>query len=96
MSGPDDPIPARVLLIRHGESTWNAAGRWQGHADPPLSTTGMAQARAAAPALVDIDVVWCSDLVRARQTADLCAPPDVVVHTEVLLRERHVGAWTGL
>ncbi|HSO96910.1 MAG TPA: histidine phosphatase family protein, partial [Acidimicrobiia bacterium] len=85
-----------LLLVRHGESTWNAAGRWQGHADPPLSTTGMSQARAAAPAVVDVRVVWCSDLVRARHTAELCAPAGVVVQAEPLLRERHVGAWTGL
>lgn len=71
-------------------------GRWQGHADPPLSTTGVAQARAAAPTLTRIDAVWCSDLIRARQTAELCAPAGVAVHADLRLRERDVGRWTGL
>ncbi len=48
---PGQVSPVPLLLIRHGESTWNAARRWQGHADPPLSETGRAQARAAASAL---------------------------------------------
>jgi len=86
----------RLLLLRHGESTWNAAGRWQGRADPPLSTTGVAQARAAAGALTGIDGVWCSDLLRARQTAELCAPAAVTVHADPRLAERDVGRWTGL
>ncbi|MCB0988696.1 MAG: histidine phosphatase family protein, partial [Acidimicrobiales bacterium] len=34
----------RILLVRHGESTWNADGRWQGQADPPLSDLGRSQA----------------------------------------------------
>ena len=86
----------RLLLLRHGESTWNTVGRWQGRADPPLSTTGGAQARAAAPALTGMDAVWCSDLIRARQTAELCAPAGVAVHADPRLRERDVGRWTGL
>jgi len=95
--GAERPHPfVRLLLLRHGESTWNAVGRWQGHADPPLSTIGAVQARAAAPALKGIDAVWCSDLIRARQTAELCAPPGVTVRTDPRLRERDVGQWTGL
>jgi probable phosphoglycerate mutase len=96
VSGPTQPTFAHILLVRHGESTWNAERRWQGHADPPLSTTGAAQARAAAPALTGIDAVWCSDLIRARQTAELCAPAGLVAHADPLLRERDVGEWTGL
>ncbi|MGZ4756794.1 MAG: histidine phosphatase family protein, partial [Acidimicrobiia bacterium] len=34
------PNRVRILLARHGQSTWNAAGRWQGRADPPLSELG--------------------------------------------------------
>jgi probable phosphoglycerate mutase len=86
----------RVLLVRHGESTWNADGRWQGHADPPLSDMGVAQARAASSDVARVDAVWCSDLVRARQTAELCAPTGVPVNKDPRLRERDVGAWTGL
>ena len=42
---------SRLWLIRHAESTWNAAGRWQGQADPPLSEKGRAQARQLAESL---------------------------------------------
>jgi probable phosphoglycerate mutase len=90
-----DPV-VHLLLLRHGESTWNADGRWQGRADPPLSTTGDAQARAAAAALTGIDEVWCSDLIRARRTAELCAPAGVTVRADPRLAERDVGGWTGL
>ncbi len=65
---------SRVLLVRHGESTWNAAGRWQGQADPPLSARGEAQARAAAPALAALGpfaAVYASPLRRALRTAQL-------------------------
>ncbi len=85
-----------MLLVRHGESTWNADGRWQGHADPPLSEAGMGQARAAASAVAPFGAVWSSDLLRARQTAGLCAPRGVTVTEDPRLRERDVGEWTGL
>jgi broad specificity phosphatase PhoE len=89
----------RVLLIRHGQSTWNADGRWQGHADPPLSELGEAQATAAAEHVAGVDVVISSDLERARRTAEILAaavggPGAVVV--EPRLRERDAGEWTGL
>ncbi len=40
-----------VILVRHGQTAWNAAGRWMGHADPPLDETGRRQAQALGPAL---------------------------------------------
>ena len=91
----------RLLLVRHGESTWNAERRWQGQADPPLSPRGEAQARAAAlavTALGPFDSVRCSPLQRARRTAELVAsgaglPAPVPL---VGLEERGAGAWTGL
>ena len=86
----------RLLLVRHGESTWNAERRWQGQADPPLSAHGIRQARAAAPVLDGAGTIWASDLQRARQTAELLAGPDGTVELDARLRERHVGAWTGL
>ncbi|MGH8984507.1 MAG: histidine phosphatase family protein [Acidimicrobiia bacterium] len=90
--------PTRLLLVRHGESTWNVAGRWQGQADPPLSDLGERQAAAAAVALTDPpDAVWTSDLARARRTAELLAEPHrLVLRADARLRERDVGEWSGL
>src|SRR4051812_40351680 len=51
----------RIALVRHGQSTWNAEGRWQGQADPPLSPLGEAQAAAAAGACPVVDAVVTSD-----------------------------------
>lgn len=89
---------SRVLLVRHGQSVWNAEGRWQGQADPALSEVGAAQARAAARHLDGVAAVATSDLARARTTAEILAAEldvgPVVVDTG--LRERHVGAWQGL
>ena len=89
---------ARLLLVRHGESTWNAEGRWQGWADAPLSDLGRGQAEAAAPAAAPVDAVVSSDLERARVTAELMAAVLEVdgVHVEPGLRERDVGDFTGL
>ena len=62
----------RLILLRHGESNWNAEGRMQGTADPPLSAAGRAEARELAPLLDGLrpDAVVTSDLRRARQTAE--------------------------
>ncbi|HSJ73820.1 MAG TPA: histidine phosphatase family protein [Miltoncostaeaceae bacterium] len=85
----------RLILLRHGESTWNAQGRMQGTADPPLSDAGRAQARALAPLLAGLepDAVVTSDLRRARQTADelglAAAEPDP------RWREAGLGRWVG-
>jgi probable phosphoglycerate mutase len=86
---------ARFLLIRHAESTWNAAGRWQGHGDPPLSPAGRQQA--AALAEQGIDVLIASDLARSAQTAAILgARWGVVPRFDARLREIEIGAWTGL
>jgi broad specificity phosphatase PhoE len=88
----------RLLLVRHGQSTWNAEERWQGHADPPLSPLGERQARAAARATAALAplALISSDLTRARQTAELITPDGLVLAIEPALRERDVGEWTGL
>ena len=93
---------ASLLLVRHGESTWNADRRWQGWADPPLSPLGEEQAREAVPRLrgSGFVAVFSSDLLRARQTAAILADglglraADVAVEAD--LRERNVGEWSGL
>jgi broad specificity phosphatase PhoE len=94
-------VPRRLLLVRHGESTWNAVSRWQGQADPPLSPFGERQAEDAGALLAEIaefTAVWASNLVRARRTADLIAKHLGIayVREEPRLRERDVGAWSGL
>jgi len=88
----------RIVLVRHGESVWNAEGRWQGQADPPLTDRGREQARAAAPALPTIGALVASDLQRARETAELLAEPfgDLPVGVDRDLRERDAGAFSGL
>lgn len=91
---------ARLLLIRHGQSTWNAEGRWQGWADPPLSALGGTQARRAANRLAEagLTAVVSSDLARARQTAEAMAEHLglSMPATEAGLRERDIGDWSGL
>ena len=89
----------RLFLVRHGESIWNAEGRWQGQADPPLSPLGERQAEAAARGLTEtVDAVWTSDLVRAARTAEILAAglDRDLPRPEVRLREREVGEWSGL
>jgi broad specificity phosphatase PhoE len=82
--------------VRHGQSTWNADGRWQGQEDPPLSELGERQAVEAAGHLDPPDAVWASDLVRARRTAEtLASHHGVEVAVDARLRERHAGPWQG-
>jgi probable phosphoglycerate mutase len=91
--------PPELLLIRHGESEWNARGLWQGHADPPLSPDGWSQAEALVNALAGeaIDRIEASDLRRARQTAEpLAAARGLAIRTDPLYRELDLGEWSGL
>jgi broad specificity phosphatase PhoE len=86
-------------LIRHAESEWNAAGRWQGHADPPLSARGRAQARTAAGNLTNsrVEVLLCSDLQRAVETAAAVGEAlGLEPMPDARLREIDIGAWEGL
>jgi probable phosphoglycerate mutase len=85
-----------VLLLRHGQSTWNAERRWQGRADPPLSELGRRQAAAAR--ISDVDVVVSSPLVRAHETARIVAASigRTVAEVHADLQEREAGEWTGL
>lgn len=91
-------MPSRLLLVRHGQSEWNAVGRWQGQADPPLSDLGRQQARAAAKAIEGVDAVFTSDLTRAAETARIIAEDIGVgpVIPDPGLRERDAGEWSGL
>ncbi len=91
----------KLCLIRHGETSWNAEKRLQGHTDIPLNATGMLQACQMAQALKDIkltfDVLYTSDLKRAVDTANAVIElfgVDAVADSE--LRERHFGVLQGL
>jgi broad specificity phosphatase PhoE len=85
----------RLLLVRHGETAWNAEHRLQGDHDVPLSDTGRAQARALGP-LVSThspSVVVASPLARARETAELLGHPPA--SCDPRWQEAHLGEWTG-
>jgi broad specificity phosphatase PhoE len=96
--GSDATPPTRLLLVRHGQSEWNADGRWQGQADPPLTDLGRRQALEAARAVGAVDGVWASDLQRAAETAAIIAEQigvgPVIVDPD--LRERDAGEFSGL
>jgi probable phosphoglycerate mutase len=88
-----------IILIRHGETAWNAERRLQGHLDIPLNPEGERQAKLLAEALAPepIDLIVSSDLQRARQTAQAVATlRNMPVHVEPGLRERCYGGFEGL
>jgi alpha-ribazole phosphatase len=88
-----------LLLARHGETDWNRARRWQGHADRPLTARGRMQAADLAARLADIplDAVYSSDLRRARETAEPVATTHGLKLVQLPeLREVNVGSWQGL
>jgi broad specificity phosphatase PhoE len=92
-------VTRRLVLVRHGQTAWNALWKAQGHADISLDDTGRTQARAAAPHLAGTNPVgiWSSDLARARETAEIFAEAcGVPVMTDPRLREYDVGVRSGL
>ena len=94
---------ALMVLLRHGQSVWNAENRFTGWVDVDLSPKGIIEAEAAGDELADIcfDVVHTSALMRAQRTAAIVMernrgsnnPP---VHRDERLNERHYGALQGL
>ncbi|MDF2979850.1 MAG: fructose-2,6-bisphosphatase [Actinomycetospora sp.] len=89
----------RLVLARHGRTTWNAESRMQGRLDPDLDDSGRAQALAAAPLLAAYEPVLlvASDQVRAWRTAEAVAKEAALVpRPEPRLRETSVGEWEGL
>lgn len=94
-----DGLITRVLAVRHGETSWNIAGRMQGHLDSDLDASGRAQADALGRRLAGqtIHHVYASDLGRAVETAQRIAVS--TGHRFALepgLRERHLGLFQGL
>ncbi|WP_407319503.1 histidine phosphatase family protein [Isoptericola halotolerans] len=70
----------RLVLLRHGETTWSAAGKHTGRTDLPLTTAGEREARDAGRRLAGLEpaVVYCSPLLRARRTAELAGFTEAV------------------
>jgi len=88
-----------LLLVRHGETDWNAEGRLQGHTDTPLNDYGRRQAAALAEELAGdgIAAIYASDLSRARETAEILGGRiGLPVTVETDLREKNWGSWEGL
>jgi len=92
------PPATRILVLRHGQSEWNALGKWQGQADPPLTDAGREQAYRAAELLGQFDLIATSDLQRAHETAAIISNTLGIgpVIVDERLRETHVGEWEGL
>lgn len=87
------------LIIRHGETDWNVAGRLQGWRDSPLSAAGRAQAGAVAERLAGeaIDALVASDLGRTQATAaPIAAGLGLAIESDPRLRERCYGVLEGL
>ena len=109
MSGaPDDhdtsverltPVVRRLILLRHGQTEYNATSRMQGQLDTDLSDLGVRQAKSAAAALAERNpmLIRSSDLRRARDTAEaLAVLTGLPVETDQRLRETHLGEWQGM
>jgi probable phosphoglycerate mutase len=89
----------RLVLWRHGRTSWNAEHRFQGQSDIPLDEVGIEQARRAAGVLAGLspDLIISSDLIRASATAAaLSELVKVPVHLDPRLRETYAGEWQGL
>jgi 2,3-bisphosphoglycerate-dependent phosphoglycerate mutase len=88
-----------LLLVRHGETDWNAVGRLQGHTDRPLSDFGRRQAEQLATELEgeELEAIYSSDLARARETAEVVGERlGLPVVLDPDLREKDWGTWEGL
>lgn len=93
------PVVRRLILLRHGQTGYNATGRMQGQLDTDLSDTGVRQAKSAADALAGKNplLIRSSDLRRARDTATALAEvTGLSVDTDPRLRETHLGDWQGM
>lgn len=89
----------KVILVRHGQTTWNLELKYQGHTDIALTDLGLAQAEQAAERLTQekVAAIYASDLTRAYRTAEIIATRHnlpVVAMSE--LREIKFGEWEGL
>jgi len=96
----------KIVLIRHGQTEWNVAGRRQGHGDSPLTSLGRQQAHAIGKSLYESRVlklntdIVCSPIGRAVATADLicrvASIPAREIELDSRLKEVDHGGWEGL
>jgi broad specificity phosphatase PhoE len=87
-----------IHLARHGQTAYNAEGRFQGHLPVPLDDTGREQARALAEVAADVPLasLWCSPLARARETAEIVAARiGLTPQEDARFAETDTGDWTG-
>jgi probable phosphoglycerate mutase len=92
------PAPARLWLVRHGQTDWNAQRRIQGHTPTELNAAGRRQAEMLAHWFSSrrFGAIWSSDLPRALQTAQAIAAGQACsITTTQQLRERHLGVFEG-
>lgn len=88
----------RIILVRHGETTWNVEGRYQGQEDTPLSERGLEQGRLLAEGLknIPLDRAISSPLQRSFKTCQFCADlHDLSVSADERLSEINHGSWEG-
>jgi 2,3-bisphosphoglycerate-dependent phosphoglycerate mutase len=95
-------LPGKLVLMRHGESTWNAKGQWTGTRDMHLTAKGKRDSRLMGAAVKDIklDVAWVSQQVRAKETLEgvleACGQQSVEQRVNGAINERDYGVYTGL
>lgn len=88
----------KILVVRHGQTEWNNLKKMQGHADIPLNSIGLEQAEKLKEKLAkkQYDVVYCSPLIRARQTAGIINDgKNITVIYDERLKERDYGEYEG-
>ncbi len=88
----------KIIVVRHGQTEWNALGKLQGRTDVPLNEAGKNQAKMTAELLADkkIDAVICSPLIRARQTAEIISEGrGLSISTDDGIAERDFGKYEG-
>lgn len=96
---PSEDTFVTIVVVRHGQTQWNAEGRWQGTMDSPLTTLGREQALLARSVVTRyaIDLAFSSPAGRARETARIIlADTAFCAQVEPELRERHYGVYEGL
>lgn len=92
---------AYLVLVRHGQSQWNAKGLWTGWTDIPLSNNGRQEAHRTATALSDIrlDAAFTSDQIRAKETLQIILKDlglnNIPIKETPSLKEKNYGNYTG-